>query len=699
MANPFPKDARTGEASTEDSWNNVLEKRPLFGAHRDWFLGLTLVLAVFLAYQPVWYAGFVWDDAAHVTANPCIVGPLGLKEIWTTSAASICPLVLTAFWIEHALWGLAPLPYHLANVLQHSLCAILLWQVLRALRVPGAWVGAALWALHPLQVESVAWISEMKNTQSCLFYLLTIVFFLRWLETQNLPASKWKSWNYALTLLFAALAMASKFSTAILPAVLALCAWWMEGGWRWRHLIALVPVGIMSAIVAAFLLEPQVPGMTAAVAPAWAGGWAERVARMGDVIAFYLGKLLWPDPLMMVYPRWQIDARQWTSYLATAAAFIILAILWLNRRGWARSYFFAAAYFLVALSPFLGLMDQSFWQFSFVEDHLQNLAGMGPLALAGAAFVRFLHFSVPAKPGLQAGLCAGLLLILGTWSWERAWVYESETTLWTDTLAKNPACWLGHNNLGVALDQKGQAGKAIVEYQTALKLNPGYAEAYENLGVVFFQIGNTEQAIEQYQMALEIDPDDANIHNKLGMAFAREGLGREAAAEYQRALAFRPDDAEADKNMAIAFFQMGQANEAIKWYGKALELDPHDAETHNDLAVALVAVGRKNEGLEQYRKAIEIDPGYAAAYKNLGIALSQMGRLDDAIAQYQKALQIQPGFAEVYNNLGIALFKQGRTDRAIASFREAIRLKPDYSLAQRNLADAQARAGRSDGAK
>lgn len=677
----------------------MLEKCRPFGARRDWFLGLILILAVFLAYQPVWHAGFVWDDAAHVTANPCIVGPLGLKEIWTTPAASICPLVLTTFWIEHALWGLAPLPYHLVNVLQHSLCAILLWQVLRMLRVPGAWLGAALWALHPLQVESVAWISEMKNTQSCLFYLLAILFFLRWLKTPNLPASDRKSWNYTLTLLFAALAMASKFSTAMLPAVLALCAWWMEGGWRWRNLIALAPVGIMSVIIAALVLEPQMPGVTANLAPAWAGTWAERIARMGDVMAFYMGKLLWPDPLMMVYPRGQIDARQLTSYLASTTAVGVLSILWLNRKFWARPYFFAAAYFLVALSPFLGLIDQSFWQFSFVEDHLQNLAGMGPLALAGAAFVRFLNFSVPAKPWLQSGLCAGLLLIPGIESWQRARVYESATTLWTDTVAKNPDCWVGHNNLGVALDQKGQAGKAIIEYQTALRLKPDYAEAYENLGVVFFQIGNSYEAIEQYRQALEIDPDDAQIHNKLGTALAQEGLGKEAVAEYQRALALKPDDAEAYKNIGIAFFQMGQINEAIKQYEKALKLNPNDAETHNNLAVAFVAAGNSNEGLEQYRKAIEIKPDYAAAYKNLGIALSQMGRLDESIAQYQKALQIQPGYAEAYNNLGIALFKQGRTDRAIASFQEAIRLKPDYRLAQRNLADAQAQAGRPNGAK
>src|SRR5271163_639345 len=173
---------------------------------RDWLWGLILILAVILTYSPVWWAGFIWDDDNYITANPRMIGLRGLKEIWTTSAADISPLTLTTFWVEHALWGLAPLPYHLVNVLMHGACAVVLWRVLRSLQIPGAWLGAALWALHPLQVESVAWIIELKNTESGLFFLLSILFFVRWLRTGEDP--KRGDWNYVLTLLFAALAMA-----------------------------------------------------------------------------------------------------------------------------------------------------------------------------------------------------------------------------------------------------------------------------------------------------------------------------------------------------------------------------------------------------------------------------------------------------------------------------------------------------------
>ena len=182
--------SRKGATTIQPSWFN-----------RDWVWGLTCVLAVIVAYSPVWWAGYIWDDDLYVTANPCIVGPLGLKEIWTTSAADICPLTLTTFWVEHALWGLAPLPYHLVNVLLHGACAVLLWRVLRSLRVPGAWLGAALWALHPVQVESVAWITEMKNTQSGLFFLLSILFFVKWLRARDRRTNR-RGWNYALNFAF-----------------------------------------------------------------------------------------------------------------------------------------------------------------------------------------------------------------------------------------------------------------------------------------------------------------------------------------------------------------------------------------------------------------------------------------------------------------------------------------------------------------
>jgi len=328
---------------------------------RDWLWGLILILVVILAYTPVWKAGFVWDDEAMLTANPCIVGPLGLKEIWTTSAADICPLTLTTFWVEHALWGLEPLPYHLVNVLLHGASAILLWRVLRSLRVQGAWLGAALWALHPVEVESVAWITEMKNTESGLLFLLSILFFVRWLRAKDIDGQTGGGWNYALTLLFAALAMASKSSTVILPVVLCLCVWWMEGRWRWRYLARVVPILLMAIAASALSIWTQSLQLTTVTDPTWVRTWPERLATAGDAVCFYLGKLLWPHPLMTIYPRWQIDGGQWVSYLALLAVISILSIFWLKSERWSRACFFAFAYFYGGLTASTGIDGQFYF--------------------------------------------------------------------------------------------------------------------------------------------------------------------------------------------------------------------------------------------------------------------------------------------------------------------------------------------------
>jgi len=515
--------ARAGGATRVTTRGVGFQKPPPW-FRSDWFWALLLILLVLLAYTPIWHAGFIWDDDVVLTANPCIVGPLGLKEVWTTSAADICPLVLTTFWVEHALWGLEPLPYHLVNIVMHGACAVLLWRVLRSLRVPGAWLGAALWTLHPVEVESVAWITEMKNTESCLFFLLSILFFVRHARAKELNERNGGGWNYGLSLLFAALAMASKSSTVILPVVLCLCAWWIEGRWHWRNVARVAPMFLMSVAASAVSIWTQGLQLATATDPQWVRAWPQRLATAGDAIWFYLGKLLWPDPLIAIYPRWQIDARQWVSFLPLLLAVILLfSILCLKRRSGvagSRACFLAFAYFMTALLPVLGLIDTFVFRFSLVFDHFQYLASIGPLALAGAGLVRSAEFVLPKRPRVQSALCAGLLLILGMATWQRTLVYQSEEILWSDTLAKNPNSWLGNNNLGDALLQKGQLGDAIKQYQMALKINPNFALAHANLGVAFIRKGQLEDGISEFQEALRLNPNLRPVRDSLEKAQA-----------------------------------------------------------------------------------------------------------------------------------------------------------------------------------
>jgi protein O-mannosyl-transferase len=575
---------------------------PSLGARRtqcwfrgDWFWGLFLIGSVILTYAPVWQAGFIWDDDAVLTANPCIVGPLGLKEIWTTSAADICPLVLTTFWGEHALWGLDPLAFHLVNVLMHAACAVLLWRVLRSLRVQGAWLGAALWALHPVAVESVAWITEMKNTESALFFLLSILFFVKCLRAKELDARTGVGWNYALTLVFAALAMASKSSTVILPVILCFCAWWVEGRWYWRNVTRVAPLFLMS--VAASVLSIWTQGLQLATVtdPKWARTWPERLAAAGDAVWFYLGKLVWPHPLITIYPRWQIDAGRWISYLPLSAAIVLLFTLWLKRDLCSRACLFAFAYFVVALLPVLGLIDNPIFRYSLVFDHFQYLASIGPLALAGTGLVRFADFVIPKKPWFHSALCAELLLILGMASWQRTRIYTSQETLWTETLTENPKSWLAQNTVGLIFFSRGQLDEAVTQFQNVLQIYPNFADAHCNLGSAFFQRGQPEEGVAQFQKALEINPNLVEAHSNLGSIFLQKGRLNEAIAQYQAALEISPSSCPAHYNLGNALWQEGQLEKAITQFQEALRWNPDFGAAQDSLA-KVQALVRQREG-------------------------------------------------------------------------------------------------------
>ena len=577
-----------------------------------------MVLGVIVTYLPVWHAGFIWDDDYHLTDNPCIIGPLGFVGIWTTHIYQFFPLVLSTFWLEHALWGLAPVPYHLVNVLQQAGCALLLWQVLKNLQIPGAWLGAALWALHPVQVESVAWISEMKNTESGLFYLLAILFFVRWLKADDAGARSEARRNYALTLLFAALAMGGKSSTVVLPAVLFLCAWWVENRFPWQRFGRLAPVILLSVISTAITIWPVAPDPSVVADPQWAQSWPQRVATSGDVIWFYLGKLLWPHPLMAVYPRWRIDAHQLASYLPLLTALIVGLGLWFWRESrLVRPAFFALAYFLVVLAPFLDLLDQSFWRYSFVEDHLQYLACMGPLALAGAGLTQLVERIVPVSPRWQGALGAGLLLILGFLSWQRAGVYANELTLWTDNLAKNPDCWVGYYNLGNEYVRERRIDEALALYQKSIAINPNYDRAHNNLGNALLQRGQIDAAVAEIERALQINPKSYMAHVSLADAFLHQGRLDEAALQSQEAVDINPKISSAHNNLGNALLRLGRLDEAIAQYQKALQIKPEFAEAHNNLGLALIRKGNVEASIVEFQEAVNLQPNYLDARRNL----------------------------------------------------------------------------------
>jgi len=695
-----------------------------FFERRDWLWGFLLIALVFIAYAPVFGAGFVWDDESHLTQNPCIVGPLGLNEIWTSMRAVYYPLVLTTFWVLHKFVGLNPLPYHILNVLMHAGSAVLLWRLLRQLGVRGAWLGAALWALHPVMVQSVAWVTELKNTQSCLFYLLSIFCFLSWEDQARVTrVVRIKTTAmFALSLTCFVLATLSKPSVVMLPIVLALCVWWRRGRIGWKDGVPLAPFLLISAFASAWTIWEQ-KFHASAVGPEWAQTWPERLIIAGRAIWFYLGKLAWPNPLIFIYPRWEIHSWQWMAYLPLLAATLGLIVSWALPGRAGRALFFAAAYYVVSLFPVLGFFSVYFFRYSFVSDHFQYLASMGPLALAGAAIAtlvgRFCETPLElasdtdalqsssdnigvARGRLFLGSlgCSILLLSLGFLTWQQGAVYHDLITFYTRTLTKNPACWMAHYNLGIALQDHGETDQAITHYSQAIELRPGYAEAHYNLGRLLAEKGEFTDAIKHYEATLAINPADAEAHNNLGATLFQAGRVDDAIAHYQEALAVRPDYAEASCNLADALLSKGDMDGAITHYRACVAVLPNHTEAQYNLASALLRKGWIDEAIIHYEKALELLPGNADAHGNLGSALLAKGRIAEAIGQYKEALTLAPENVAAQSNLAWLLATS--PDSSLRNGPEAVLLAEQASrssggkrpLVLRILAAAYAEAGR-----
>jgi tetratricopeptide (TPR) repeat protein len=649
--------------------------------------------AVLAAYQPVWHAGFIWNDDLQVTANPCVVGPLGFADIWTGAAASHSPLTTTTFWILNALWGLSPLPYHLADVLLHAASAVLLWLVLRRLRVPGAWFGALLWALHPVQVNSAAWISEIGNAQSAVFYLLSIWCFLGWLEARTASGQRRQVVCCLAAVLCAALAVLSSPSTVMLPVVLGLCWWWTSGEWRWRNLLWLAPFLAVSIAAGGWTISEQ-QFHAGSAGPDWNHTAPEQLIAAGNAVWFYLGKLIWPSPLIFVYPRWEPVASQLTAYLpALAAVAAWLGLWWYRSR--LRPVFFAATYFGISLVPALGFFGTDFQRYSFVGDHFQYLASMGILALVGAGLATALGRLRIGGAMLQPALGAEFLLGLGALTWLQAHTYANDGILWRTTIEENPGCWIAHTNLGAWLVKEGNNAGAIDHLEQALRLKPGFYQAQSNLGLALFKSGRPAEAIPCYRNALKTKPDDAETLGNLGDALAKLRHWPEAISCYELSLLVRPAAPIVQNNLGVLLMQSNRVDEAVPHLQEAVRLKPAYAGAENNLGNALIELGRTDDGVRHLKAAVRAQPEFADARFNLGVALVAMGQPDEGIKHLQQAVQLNPDDRDAQFDLGIALMGEGRLEPAADHLQQAVSLKPADAQAHSRLGRALLGLGRT----
>ncbi len=583
------------------------------------------VLLAAVAYIPALSGGFIWDDDAYVTANPELRTLEGLARIWRQPEATpqFYPLVFSTFWAEYHLWGLHPLGYHLVNVLLHGLNGILLWLLLRRLRVAAAWVVAAVFVLHPVQVESVAWITERKNVLSALCYFGSALAYFRFAPPEPLPEGTSRRWGwYALAVVLFLGALLSKTVTCSLPAALLLATWWRRGTVGWREVVPLAPLFVLGASLALVTVGVE-KHHVGAVGEEWNLTPAQRVLVAGRAVCFYATKLCWPTTLTFIYPRWHVDAGAGWQYLFPVAALAPVVGLWLGRRRFGRGPLVAYLIYVGTLAPALGFIDFYPMRFSFVADHFQYLATPALLALLIAAGKTALDRLAPAAPSAPPVAAGAILLVLGVLTWGQGYVYADLRTLWTDTLTKNPDCWMAHNNLGEVFLEEGQLEEARYHYGEALRLNPRDPVAHYNVGKVFWMRGDADTAVRAFSEALRLDPDYAEAHFNLGLALRRQGKTEKAVAHFEEALRLRP-----------AF---GQA--------------------HNNLGVALAQLNRPAEAVPHFLAAAKSDPGDAGAYFNLALAHAQMGRRDDAIAYARQAVSLQPE-AERFRQLLDGLLKE-----------------------------------------
>ncbi len=536
-----------------------------------WWIVAAVFAATLVAYLPAVRAAFIWNDSDYVTA-PHLRSLHGLWRIWFEVGATqqYYPLLHSAFWVQHQLWGDAPAGYHLVNIFLHASAACLFALVLRRLAVPGAWLAAFVFALHPVCVESVAWVTEQKNTLSLVFYLLATLVYLRFDEHR-------KRAHYAIATALFMCALLSKTTTATLPPALLVVFWWRRGRIDLRRDAApLLPWFALAATMGLFSAWVE-RTFIGAEGSAFALTLVQRGLLAGRIIWFYLGKFFWPADLIFIYPRWNVDSAMAWQWMFPLGVFALLAALW-TWRGRSRAPLAALLLFAGSLFPVLGFFNVFGFTYSFVADHWQYLPCLALVALTSAGIATALtRFAKPARWTVQAVLVG----TLGGLSWQQSHMYNDIETFYRTTIAKNPDCWMAYNNLGRQLvGDQARFAEAITLFERSIALHPTNTEALSNLGLALAQSDRIDEAIARLEQALRVNPKFYQAHNNLGFAFVRAGRLEDAAAAFAHAAQLNPNLPQIFDNWAKVCKALGQDAEAEQHFAEAARLRADATSAH-----------------------------------------------------------------------------------------------------------------------
>lgn len=630
---------------------------------RGWIFA-ALLAAVLAVYWPSLGGEFLWDDAGHVTA-PELQSWSGLSRIWFEPGATqqYYPLLHSAFWLEHHLWGETAPGYRLVNVLWHVTSAWLLTVLLRRLAVPGALFAGFLFALHPVAVESVAWITEQKNTLSTVFYLLAALAWLRF-EDDRTPQ------RYARASIWFLAALLTKSVTATLPAALLVLAWWRRGRVSWRDdvrpLLPWLAAGVGAGLVTVWFEQTGI----GAQGGEFALGPVERGLLAGRLVWFYAGKLAWPANLAFFYPRWTIEAGAAWSYLFPAAALLLVGILaWRSRRQ--RGPLAAALLFGGTLFPALGFVNVYPFVFSYAADHFQYLASLGAFAAAAAGGTILARTVASQLTWLRPSAAAVVVLgVLGLLTWRQAGHYVDNVTLYRATLERNPGSWVAHHNLATELAARGEHETALTHARRAQEAKPDSPEVLNTLANALVHAGQPEAALPFIVRAQQLQPKYALAENTHGLALIALGRRDEAIPRFERAISLQPNLAEAHFNLGLARAEQGQFAEATTAFARTIQLRPDHAGAELNWGLALAVLGRWPEARPHFERAVMIEPDSGALHQAYGRALLAASLPDDAIARFREALRLEPALPGLHHDLATALQQVGRSDEARAHTRE-----------------------------
>jgi protein O-mannosyl-transferase len=651
-----------------------------------------IIIVALLAYIPSLSGGFIWDDYKLLTENELVKASDGLDRYWrTTDAIDYWPITNSTFWIEWRLWEMNPTGYHVTNLILHIVETLLIWLILRKLSIPGAFLAALIFAIHPVNVESVAWIASRKNLMAMLFFLLSMMWYLRFeelaprptfgrclvaakqstvlhpLTTANCPPSTahFYFW-YWLSLTAFLLAMLSKGSVAVLPVLLVWIVWWLRP-LKWRNFAWISPFFVVAGILTKVNLWFQVRDTGTVFRSV---DFVDRMLGAAGTVWFYLYKAILPLDLAPVYPQWHIRVSELRWWLPLLAAFCVTFLFWQYRSGWSRPFLFAWGFFCVALFPVMGFTDVGFMRHSLVADRYQHIAIIAVIALATAGFFAWQQ-RMRRKAWATAVLVVGILTFL---TWGQSGIFRDAITFSQTALEKNPGFWLGHYNLGVVLNRAGHPLEAAKQYEETLRLKPNDPDANTNLAEIFIHQGRLQEAIDHLNLALGENANYPETQNNLGLALILAHRPQEAIDHLSQALRLKPDFFEAHQNLGDALSDTGRYQEAIGQYELAIQLKSNRSEVHYNLGVALVQAGRSQDAIDQFEQALRLRPGYTEAHHNLAAMLLKIGRPEEAIEHFRQALILKPDFIESRFTLAVAYANMHQTSNAMDTAQKALEI-------------------------